>query len=109
MTISIGSISPHPPTEFNESPVDRVTSSLTNKAREGVDAPPPMTETLTLVASAANVAALTSVALSMNGVRSDRVQQLRHSIASGTYKVEPNLVADVIMRDWQKKVGSKRH
>jgi flagellar biosynthesis anti-sigma factor FlgM len=108
MTISIGGIGPHSTTEFNESPVDRVTSSLTNKAREGVDAPLTR-ETTTLVASAANVAVLTSAAVSMNGVRTDRVEQLRHSIASGTYKVEPNLVADAIVRDWQRKVGSKRH
>ena|ERR1700690_818035 len=101
MTISIGGMGSQPRTEFTESPVDRVTSSQSNKAREGTDAP--STETTTLLAGATSLASLTATAMDIPGVRTDRVEQLRQAIASGTYQVEPSQVADAILKEWQQR------
>jgi flagellar biosynthesis anti-sigma factor FlgM len=102
MTISIGSLASQPKTEFNETAVDRVTSSQTNKAHEGADVES-TSETTTLVAGAANLAALKSAALEGNGVRTDKVEQLRQAISAGTYKVEPSQVADAMLAEWRRQ------
>lgn len=101
MTISIGDIGSQPRTEFTESPVDRVTSSLNNKAHEGSDAP--ATETATLLAGATSLAALNAAAMDTARVRTDKVEQLRQSIAAGTYQVEPAQVADAMLKEWQRR------
>jgi negative regulator of flagellin synthesis FlgM len=101
MTILIGGMGSQPRTEFTDSPVDRVTSSQNNIAREATDAP--ATETTTLLAGATSMAALTAAAMDTSGVRTDRVEQLRQAIATGTYNVEPSQVADAMLKEWQQR------
>jgi flagellar biosynthesis anti-sigma factor FlgM len=37
------------------------------------------------------------------GFRSDKVDQLRQAIASGSYQIEPNQVADAMLKEWQQR------
>ena len=46
-----------------------------------------------------NLERLTSTALALPDIRTDRVAQLRESIASGAYTVEPGAIADAILND----------
>jgi flagellar biosynthesis anti-sigma factor FlgM len=102
MTISIGGMDSQPRTELTESNVDRVTSSQNNnKVRDGAEAP--TTETTTLLAGTTSLAALTAAAIDTSGVRTDRVEQLRQAIATGTYRVEPGQVADAMLKEWQQR------
>lgn len=101
MTISVGSTLSQPKTELNESNIDRVTSNLGNKIREGVETES-ATETATtlLLSVASNLASLASTAMQAGDIRSDKVEQLRQAISAGTYKVDPGQVADSMIDEW---------
>ncbi|MGA9527429.1 MAG: flagellar biosynthesis anti-sigma factor FlgM [Terriglobales bacterium] len=102
MTISIGSLSSQPTTEPTQS-TDHVTSSIANKTKDAEDLSSSSSNesTTTLLSSAASVATLTAQALDQNSIRTDRVEQLRQSIANGTYQVEPAKVADAMLAEWR--------
>lgn len=100
MTISIGGLGPQPKTDFGEPNVDRVTSGSENKASRGADAGI-FAETTTLLAGAANLAALTKIAMNGDESRTGRVEQLRQDIAAGAYKAEPTKIADSLLPEWQ--------
>jgi flagellar biosynthesis anti-sigma factor FlgM len=101
MTIPIGGIGSQPRLDINEFPLDRVTSSGSNKAHESSDAAS-AAETTTLTSGAASVATLTAAAMSDGGIRSDKVDQLRQAIKAGEYNVDPNAVADAMIKDSQR-------
>ncbi len=103
MTISIGGLGSQPVGEFIESTIDRVTSSQNNKVQDGADATTTGSETTSLLAGASSLAALTATAMDSGGFRSDKVDQLRQSIANGTYQIEPNQVADAMLKEWQQR------
>ena len=46
-----------------------------------------------------SVAKLTTAALAVPEIRSERVAELRSSIKNGTYSVEPGVLADAILND----------
>jgi negative regulator of flagellin synthesis FlgM len=101
MTISIGGVGSQPRTEFTESSVDRVTTSQSNKAREGTDAP--SAETTTLLASTTGLQSLTAAAMGSDEVRTDKVSQLREAIANSSYQIDPGQVADAMLKEWQQR------
>jgi flagellar biosynthesis anti-sigma factor FlgM len=100
MTLSIGGFGTQPKSELGGSTVDRVTSNAANRAAEEGDAGV-AGETTTLLAGAASMAALTNIALNGDGSRMSKVEQLRDSVASGTYKVAPAEIADAVLAEWQ--------
>jgi flagellar biosynthesis anti-sigma factor FlgM len=103
MAISIGGAGSQPVGEFIESTIDRVTSSQSNKVQEGAEASTSGSETTSLLAGASSLAALTATAMDSGGFRSDKVDQLRQAIASGSYHIEPNQVADAMLKEWQQR------
>lgn len=100
MTISIGGLGPQPRTDISEGKVDHVTSSVANKASQSAEAG---TEgaTTALMSSAASLAALTKIAMNGDETRARKVEQLRHDVAAGTYKLEPTKIADALLAEWQ--------
>jgi flagellar biosynthesis anti-sigma factor FlgM len=100
MTLSIGGLGTQPKSELGGSTVDRVTSTAANRAAEESDTGV-AGETTTLLAGAAGMAALTNIALNGDGSRMSKVEQLRDSVAAGTYKVAPGEIADALLAEWQ--------
>ena len=105
MTISIGALGSQPlnsqeKRSLNEANLDRVTSNTANQpahtTEAGIGA-----ETTNLTAGAANLAALTKLAMTANDTRSEKVEKLRQQVASGNYKPEPSATADALLSEWE--------
>ncbi len=60
---------------------------------------PEDTDRTTLSTSGRSVSSLTSQALASAEERSARVESLRQSVNSGDYRLEPNAIAQAILRD----------
>ncbi len=99
MTISINGLGAQPKTELGDSTVDRVTSSASNKTSQQSDAGL-ASETTSLLAGAAGMTALKNLAMTGDESRMNKVEQLRQSIAAGTYKPAPLEIADALLSEW---------
>lgn len=53
----------------------------------------------TLTADAASVKALTSKAMTSSEVREEKVQALRQAVMNGDYKIEPEKIAEAMIRE----------
>ena len=59
----------------------------------------PDADRTTLSSGSLSVASLTSQALAAGGGRSDRVEALRQSVNSGDYQLEPDAIAQAILKN----------
>ena len=62
----------------------------------GADTPQ---DTATISSSGASVSSLTAQALQLASTMESRVSSLREAVTSGQYTVEPNEIADAMLRD----------
>jgi len=103
MTISIGGLGPQhleSQEKINDANIDRVTSNATNQTAHTTEAGGEG-ETTKFTASAANIAALTKLAMNGDDARAEKVEQLRQQVATGTYKPEPSATADALLSEWE--------
>lgn len=60
---------------------------------------PAVEDRTTLTTDAATVQALTAKAMTSSEVRDDKVQALQQAIANGEYKIDPEKIAEGMIRD----------
>ncbi|MGA8299051.1 MAG: hypothetical protein WCB53_17670 [Terriglobales bacterium] len=107
MTISIGGLSsqplsPQPETAANEFDATPLTSNISINGSQAADAGTADEITPTLIAGTASISALTSMAMNADDSRLSHVEQLRQSVADGTYQLKPLAsVAEALLAEWR--------
>jgi negative regulator of flagellin synthesis FlgM len=88
--------------DLNGSTLDRITESQVN-SKTGQASESPSTsqvqDTATLSTDSAMVSQLANQVLASSEVRQDKVEALQQAIQRGEYKVEPEKIADAMIRE----------
>ena len=103
MTISIGGLGPQHlglQEEVSDAHVDRAATNAANRAGHTSEAGAD-DESTNLTAGAANIAALTKLAVNSSETRTEKVEHLRQQVAAGNYKPEPSAIADALLSEWE--------